>query len=246
MSKRFLPLIAAVAALFFASCQKEGEKDYGPDATRGYYPLRGGHYVIYDVDSTIFDDFTADSVKRHCQVRYTTMDTFRDNQNRLSYQIMIQKRVNETAPWTSNDVFYVTPTPASIEVVQNNLRIRKLVFPASNGVVWKGNSEVATNDIDLQYFYNWDYKYSNFQMPYNNGRIEVDNTVIVDQIDYSFNIPVKDTTFAERTYGREVYGKDIGLVYREAIRWTYDRNGATPAIFARKGWAVIMRAVDFN
>jgi hypothetical protein len=245
MLRRILPAIAA-SVLLFASCEKKTEKNYGSDATRGYYPLNKGQYITYDVDSVLYDDFTGDSVQKHCQVRYTTLDTFTDNQNRLSYQVAVHKRNSDTLSWETSDVFFATPTATGLEVVQNNLRFLKLAFPVSNSYTWNATSNIATNDPDLTYFKDWMFKYSNKGNGYNNGRAQFDNTVIVDQIDHSLNIPVTQGVYSERTFGREVYAYDIGLVYREAIHWTYDQNGATPPVSAKKGWSVIMRAIDHN
>lgn len=246
MSKRFLPFIAVVAALSFASCTKEKGADYGPDQSRGFYPLNKAHYIVYDVDSVLWDDFTGDSTHRHSQVRYTIVDTFRDAQQRISYQVDVMKRANEASAWMTNDVFYVTPTGAGLDVVQNNLRFQKLTFPVANGKTWKGNSQIAIADQDLQYFADWNYTYSKMGENYNNSRVDFSNTVIVNQVDDKVLDPVTNpTSYAERTYGREVYAHGIGMVYREAVRWTYDQNPSTSR-YARKGWEVIMRAVDYN
>jgi len=246
MSKRFLPFIAVIAALSLASCTKEKDADYGPDQSRGYYPLNKAHYIVYDVDSVLWDDFTGDSTHRHSQVRYTTTDTFRDAQQRISYQVDVMKRDNETSPWQTNDVFYVTPTTMGLDVVQNNLRFQKLIFPVADNKTWKGNSQIVVADQDLQYFSGWNYTYSKMGQSYDNSRVNFENTVIVDQVDDKVNNPVtQPADYAERTYGREVYAHGVGLVYREAVRWVYDQNPSTGR-YARKGWEVVMRAVDHN
>jgi hypothetical protein len=246
MSKRLLSFIAVIAALSFASCTREKDPDFGPDQSRGYYPLNKGHYVVYDVDSVIWDDFTADSTHTHCQVRYTITDTFRDAQKRISYQVDVVKRNSATESWATNDVLFVTPTDMGLDVIQNNLRMQKLSFPAWNTKTWKGNSQIATADQDLAYFADWDYRYSHIGEAYNNSRELFENSIIVDQVDYKLNDPVTiPTAYAERTYGREVYSLAVGMVYREAVRWVYDQNSSTGQ-YARKGWEVIMRATDHN
>lgn len=245
MSKRLLSFIAVATALSFSSCTKEKEPDYGPDQSRGYYPLHKGHFVVYDVDSVLWNDFDEDSTHRHCQVRYNIVDTFRDAQKRISYQIDITKRSGESDPWVPHDVIFATPTENGLDVVQNNLRFQKLSFPAWNNKTWKGNSQIAVADQDLMYFADWDYRYSHIGESYNNSRVNFENTIIVDQVDYKLNDPVTaPNVYAERTYGREIYGLSVGLVYREAVRWTYDQN--SQGHYARKGWEVIMRAVDHN
>lgn len=247
MMKRFLPILAVLAIMSLYSCTRSGDDSfYGPDNTRGYYPLTQGHFVLYDVDSTIWNDYDSSETKRHCQVRYTVTDTFHDNQDRLSYHVEVLSRTDENAPFKTNDVFFVTPTLTGLEVSQNNLRFLKLVFPVNNTSVWKGNSAIATADQDLVWYADWNYRYSGFGESYNNSRATFGNTVIVDEVDQTLNDPATSPrTYAERTYAREVYAHGVGLVYREMVRWTYDQNPAN-STYARKGWGVVMRAVDHN
>lgn len=245
MMKRFLPVIALLAVVSLFSCKRENENIYGPDATRGYYPLQKGHYVVYDVDSVIYDNFAGTATTRHSVVRYTVSDTFRDNRNYISYQVDVMSKDADSQAFHTNDVFFVTPAVNSIDVVQGNLRFTKLVFPVLNGTTWKGNSQIATADQDLVWYADWTYKYSKMGENYNNGLADFSNTVIVDETDQTLNDPATmPTTYAERTYAREVYGYNVGLVYREMVRWTYDQNGS--GNFAKKGWSVMMRAKDHN
>jgi hypothetical protein len=243
MTKRFLPFILLAALVCLFSCKKESDDRYMGEPSRGYYPLLKGHYVVYDVDSTIWNDFDCTLKQHHYQMRYTVSDTFRDLQQRLSYQIYVLIRPNDSSSWDVNEVFSATPTPAGLEIVQNNLRFLKLVFPPVNGMVWNGNSGIATNDQDLSYFFDWKYTYSKMGESYNNGRASFDNTIIVDETDETQNDPgTMPAAYAYRTYSREVYGYDVGLVYKELTHWIYDPNVKN----CRKGYSVVMRALDHN
>jgi len=245
MTKRFLPLLFVLAVLFIASCKKENELLNPSEPSRNYYPLTRGHYVIYDVDSTIWNDFDGSKTLRHSQMSYTVSDTFTDNEQRKSYQVDVLVRNSDTSQWRTSDVFYVTPTLTGLDVVQNNLRFLKMVYPVANGTTWKGNSQIAVNDQDLSFYADWNYKYSKVGESYNNSRVNFDNTVIVDEVDASLNDPeTTPNSYAERTYSREVYAYNIGLVYREYVRWVYDQNAS--GVYARKGYGVTMRAVDHN
>jgi hypothetical protein len=247
MKKLFLPLLFITAVSTLTACYKnKGTNIYGDELTRGYYPLTKGHFVLYDVDSTIWNDFTGDSTMKHLQVRYDVADSFRDNQNRLSYQVEVRTRRVDTAVFRTNDVFFVTPTENGLDVIQNNLRFTKLIFPVTAGTTWKGNSQIATADPDLQYFADWYYTYYNIGASYNTGRVNFDNTVTVQQVDDSLNSPAQmPATYAERRFAKEVYGYNVGLIYREVVRWTYDQNPSSGR-YARKGYGVVMRAVDHN
>ncbi len=246
MKNRLLPLLFIAAIASFSSCKKENDNIYGNELTRGYYPLTKGHYVLYDVDSTIYDDFAQTTTLRHMQVRYNVTDSFLDNQLRTSYQVEVFTRKTDTVAFEANDVFFATPTLTGLDVVQNNLRFTKLVFPVAKGTTWEGNSQIPTADQDLQFYNKWYYTYYNIGSPYNTGRANFDNTATVQQVDDSLNSPaLMPDTYAERRFAKEIYAYNVGLIYREIINWKYDQNSSTGNYY-RKGYAVVMRAVDHN
>jgi len=244
MNKKLVPLflIAAFFSLSFLSCTKEKDTEYKEDRTRAYFPLQFGRYVVYDVDSTRWDDFLKVKTLYQYQMRYTVADTFRDNQFRLSYRIDVHLRKKDNIPWNTHRVIYVTPTPTHLEYVEDNVRFIKLVFPVSNTITWKGNSMIPAGDQDYSYFQDWNYTYANVDKPFNNGIAHFETTATVYQVDDSLNHPeTRPNDYAYRIYGKEVYGYDIGMVYREMTYWTYQ-----PTIGYRSGYSVVMRAVDHN
>ena len=248
MTKRFLPffLLLAVLTVVYASCKKETENErFYPQATRGYYPLQIGRYIVYDVDSVIWSDFDCTRREHHLNMRYTVSDTFTDNAGRPSFRVDVHQRVADTGLWQVSTVFYATPTTSGLEIVMNNLRMEKLIFPVSDGATWFGNRAIDTAETENRLYSGWLYQYVNFLKPYNNGRINFGNTVSVYQVNDSLNNPETiPTAYAERTFSREVYGYDVGLIYREFTRWTYDPG--TAANSCRKGFSVVMRAIDHN
>ena len=93
------------------------------------------------------------------------------------------------------------------------------------------------------YFKDWDYTYFRVGESYGTGEVKYDNTVTVVHADEAENSPeVFPNDYASRTLSKEVFAKDVGMVYREYIRWTYDPK----TTHCRKGTGVIMRAVDHN
>jgi hypothetical protein len=245
MNKKSLPviLLAVIVSIALFSCSKSRDDKYAGDYSRGYFPLDFGKYVIYDVDSTIWDDFLQVKSIHKYQMRYSVQDTFRDNENRLSYRLDVLIRNSDSLAWHPHRVLYVTPTASTLEYVEDNLRFIKLVFPITSTTSWKGNSLIPSADQDYTYFFGWTYHYSNYTQPFNDGKVNFENTVTVSQVDEHTNDPeLQPGDYADKTYGYEVYAYDIGLVYREFTHWTYDPAVAT----FRKGYSVIMRAVDHN
>ena len=240
-------LFAAILPFVFTACNRDDddngmtvdpEHDFTP-----FFPLQPGHYVTYDVDSTRWDALSCTRTDTRCQLRYVVADTFSDAQGRRSYRVNILYRRQDTLSWQNHRVFYVTPTAQRLEYVEDNLRFIKLVFPVVDGGSWNGNQLIATADSDQAYFRDWIYKFDNLGEPFDTERKYYDNTVTVNAVDRSQGNPEDPALrnqYAERTYLKEVYANNVGLIFREFTRWTYDPSVA----FCRQGYSVTMRAVD--
>jgi len=247
MNKKLLHvlLLLASVSVFFFACKKESDNKYSNELSRGYYPLAIGRYVVYDVDSTIWDDFKQVKTLHRYQMRYTVADSFFDNTNRVSYRVDVHIRTNDSLPWNTHRVINVTPTSTGLEYTEANLRFIKLIFPVANNLEWKGNSMIPAGDQEYNYFQDWTYRYSDHEQSFNNGKVLYDNTITVNQVDQKENDPeTMPNSYAYLTFGKEVYGYDIGMVYREITHWVYDAKPNSSNY--RRGYSVVMRAVDHN
>jgi hypothetical protein len=245
MNKRIFPflLIAIALTVGVLSCKKK--VDTVVNRADIYFPLEIGRYVTYQVDSTIYTNFDCAMGVRtsKCQMQYTIADTFRDNQERLSYRIEVRKRPADTAQWAPFKIVYATLNPASIEVVESNYRFIKMVFPVKNGITWKGNTYIPEGDADNMNYTDWDYLYSRMGESYYNGLATFDNTVTVDHRNEGVNyndIDSSSNIYADRTYSQEVYGYNIGMIFREVTRWERQPGSC------REGYTTTMRAIDHN
>jgi hypothetical protein len=115
----------------------------------------------------------------------------------------------------------------------------------AEGSSWNGNAYINTADQELQHFGNWNYRYESIGAAFNTGYKTYSNTVSVPAVDEAQNNPDDPAlidAYADRTLSKEVYAKDVGLVYREMTRWIYDPNIRR----CRRGYSVVMRAADNN
>ena len=245
---RFIPLSAryALAASFLilaaASCKKK-EDPVSYSGGQAYLPPQIGKFVEYDVDSIVYDDFSADTTYTSWKMRYEVVDSFRDADSNLSYSVNVTQRMSESEPWATSQVFYLTPRPNGMDIVMQNLRFQKLAFPVNVSTTWMGNSQIPALDQDFQYLQNWTYRYTEVAQPFDNGRVTFNNTITVMERDETINDPVTlPSAYAERTFSKAVYARDIGMVYKEQVRWTY--QGGT--VQALKGYSVVMRATEHN
>lgn len=245
MIRKSLPflLLAFVFTVLVFSCKKADDKPAPAQAEFEYYPLEKGKWVIYDVDSTIWDDTFCIKRFYHYQIMHQIVDTFTDKIGRLSYRVDTRIRKRAEDPWQTHQVFYVTNTKSTLEMQYAQLRFIKMSFPIESGRTWKGNSYIDAADPMYTYYGDWDYRYADIGESFNTGFKVFTNTVTVYGTDEAVSDPeIFSEVYASRTKSMETYAPNVGLVYREYIRWTYD-----PATTkCRKGTGVVLRAVDHN
>ena len=263
MAKRIVPvlLISVLCLTSFFSCKKTQVSN--ADGTLNYFPIRLGKYVTYAVDSIIYsspmglEDTVGLKTETNTQLKYSITDTFRDNLGRLSYIMDVFARPYDGSDWKQVRVITLTPAPIApltltpppntptncLLYTQDGAQIEKMVFPIVEGINWPGNQYVAVADSQFMFMKNWNYTYQNMRLSYNNGYVNFPNTVTVLEDNESVDYPVIDSAvYAYRTYAKEVYGYNIGMVYREFTHWIYHPYNAKNV----QGYSVVMRAIDYN
>lgn len=203
MNKGFY-IILIITIVAFSSCKKDKNlNDEKVDVGYNYFPDKVGHYVIYDVDSVVYDDFINDTLYSHHEVKEVIESTFIDNLGKPALRIERYVRDNDTSVWILSDVWSANRLAATAERVEENIRFVVLSFPVKVGKIWKGN---VYNTIE-----DWDYEYNDMDVPRTVGTLSFDSTLSVTQFDdEGYNL-------LNRQYYYEVYARNVGLVYREVI-----------------------------
>lgn len=208
------------------SCEKKTES-YVSEEIEQYFPNAVGKFVRYRLDSLRFTAFGAKDTTVYYQAKDVIEESFTDNSGRPGWKVV--RYLRDTAgirPWKPNITYIVTPTRESLEVVEENFRYEKMKLPVKDGASWKGNKYISLNSSDpnwnYDFLFDWDYTYEKTGLPFPvyNGQV-VQNTVTVNQVDETLGNPADNKSYSERTFGKEVYAKDIGLVYREFMHYTY-------------------------
>lgn len=188
------------------SCKKK-KIETPPDVGYDYAPTTLGKYVIYDVDSTIYDDFNDDTTYYKYRIKEKLEETYIDNQGRSAIRMVRYiKKYNplvsyDNIPWTVKDVWNYTKTNTALEVVEEDVRFVKLIFPANEGSTWNGNAQNTLDEMEYK------YKYVN-QAESINGTV-FDNVAYVEQKDDKLKNVI------HRQFYIEKYAKNVGLIYRE-------------------------------
>src|SRR5256885_175381 len=91
---QFSQIIFVMTVVFFTGCKKD--KPATDDPGYSYFPDDIGHYCIYQVDSTVYDDFHNDTFYYSYQIKEVIESYFIDNQNRNAMRVERYKRANDT------------------------------------------------------------------------------------------------------------------------------------------------------
>ncbi|WP_207492887.1 hypothetical protein [Aridibaculum aurantiacum] len=230
MKKVFAAALVVLGTMaVFTSCKKETE-ELDAAQLEEYFPIKQGNVWIYRIDSILLAPFGAALVERSYQLRDSVVSTFSDNQGRPSY--IIYRSIRDTAatkPWWTGGTIYATVTDRWVEYVENNLRYVKLSKPIKEGYSWYGHAFIDTHDnSDYKYLdkkNGWDYTYEKLGEPFTVLNKTYDSTLTVAQNDeVSPAGPFDPNHFKQRLFGKEVYAKGIGLIYKEFLFWTWQPN----------------------
>lgn len=251
MKNKILPalLLVVLGLVGIFSCRKSSNGPIDRSSTT-YFPLAIGKFVTYQVDTTYYIATECKKSVKSYQIRYsvtdTTLDTTLKGHYRPSYIIDVSIRnADGTGAWKAQRPMVVTPSDTNIVVNQDGLVFIKLVLPVYSGSTWKGNALVNTNDSNNMFFNGWNYTYTNVDATYNDNLANFNHTVTVIQNDLTTpnTGPSADSiAYKFRSYSKEIYARNIGLVYKEYTYYKLNQQVA-PCI---GGYTVIMRAIDHN
>ncbi|HRD38199.1 MAG TPA: hypothetical protein PLC65_06175, partial [Bacteroidia bacterium] len=199
--KNLFYILALMA--FFAACKKKTVPEthvvYGSE----YYPNTLGNYVIYEVDSIVYDEFTSDTTHYKYLIKEKLEEEFTDPENKPALKIAryIKKysasKPYDSIPWSIKDIWQANVNKTNVEVVEENVRFTKLIFPVKEGSAWDGN---AKNSIGQ-----WDYTYSYIDKSETINSIPLQKTLLVTQKNFR--------TLISWQYYIEKYTAGVGLVY---------------------------------
>ena len=188
------------------SCKKD-KVELPPDVGYDYAPTTIGKYVIYDVDSVVYDDFKNDTTLFKYRIKEKLEENITDAEGRPALKLVRYIKVYNPAvsydniSWTLKDVWTCIRTKTTYEVVEEDVRYTKLTFPVVTDKTWNGNAYNTSAALD--------YKYKYTDTPETIKDITFDNVLFVEQKDDKLKNVI------HREYYIEKYAKNIGLIYRE-------------------------------
>ena len=198
-----LRAIAILCSFLLAAsaCHKK-KTEALPDLGYSYFPVNIGYWVVYEVDSTGWNN----GVKTHVQYQLKEIieSQFTDNTGKPAQRIERYKRyLNDSIPydslaWNMAEVWTGNLTPKTAERVEDNQRFLKLIFPPKEGDSWNGYIFTA--------FSPWTFRYAKTDVAATHT-FTFDSTLTVTQT--GLNDPVVYSQYCEEQYARHV-----GLIYK--------------------------------
>ncbi|MBK7819078.1 MAG: hypothetical protein IPJ60_17265 [Sphingobacteriaceae bacterium] len=111
-----------------------------------YYPTKIGKFVVYDVDSTVYNDLSLDTVSYKYRIKERLVENFTDNEGMQAIRLeRFIKMYNPNKPYDSiaytiKEAWMINADDKKVQVVESNLRYTKLIFPVSKNATWDGNA----------------------------------------------------------------------------------------------------------
>lgn len=237
MKLRYYWAAVCIALLVVVSCNKED--DFQIDYKYEYFPTDSGRYVIYDVDSIIWNDFfdppQVDTIS--FQVRELYTDIFTSGSGQPYRRIERSTRPDSRAAWALADVWSATIDNNRAIWDEENLRFLKILFPPKLGQKWAGNQFINTNQGPI-FLGDWEYEVTALDEPATINGLNFDSTLTV--------LLHADSNLIEKTYALERYAKGVGLVYKEWQWLTKDNVTAPFPEGTENGFIVRMRIRDYG
>ena len=203
-------LLVFILSLFILACKKD--KDV-PKAYLGdnYAGMNIGQYIVYDVDSIVYDDFF-NPVKIDTfqfKIKEVIEDYYTDAGGRQGYKMVRYKKETDTTDWVLRDVWHCYLSRTTFEQIEENERFIKLIFPVRDGKTWNGNS---MNNLSA-----WEYEYTNVHAAESYSPYSFDSVLTVTQID--------DENLIEKKLSIEKYATNVGMVYKKYQMLNTEING---------------------
>ena len=238
-----------VFIMTFTSCKKETET-FSTASLQEFFPLKIGKKWIYRIDSIVPATFGVALLTKTYHAKDTVVSTFNDNQGRLSYVIF--RYIRDTAgkqPWTFGTTIHATPTAKWVEYVENNLRYIKISLPITEGYSWYGHAFIDTRNTNYTYLdklNGWEYTWQNVNQSYRVLNKTYDSTATIAQNDETTPPgPFDPNNFKQRTFGKEVYAKGVGLIHKDFLYWTWQTT-PPPAKFQDDSYGIRLDLISTN
>ena len=198
-------VVIFIGVIFLIGCKKETTT---VDLKSDYYPMNVGSWIIYDVDSIVYDDFLQINYRHHFQLKEMITSSFTDGEGDLAYRLERYERDSATQTFNLKNVWQEKIKNNQAQKVEENQRFVKFIFPPQSNETWKGNAYIkpVLTDPNTKFLGDWDYHFYAVDDNSTIGAKTFANCAVVIQQDET--IPA-----LQQTLFKEIYERGVGLIY---------------------------------
>lgn len=164
-----------------------------------YFPIEINQEKEFLVTNINHSSFGKDTVTYY--LKEVISEKFLDLEGDSAYRIERFWKTDSMDNYEIKDIWVANKSLNFAQLVEENIRFTKLIFPFDVNVVWDGN---AFNNQQSQ-----EYRIESINIPYNVNGLSFDSSITVIQ-NYKSNL-------LEYENSKEIYVIGVGLVYKEDI-----------------------------
>lgn len=187
------------SAAIFLACKKDNSGN--PKFHFDYYPLEEGSFVVYEAMEIAHDiqALVARDTNRF-YLKTVIGETLIDNSGNEAHKFYRYVKNNTTDSWVLKDVWTTRVNEQRMELVDENVRLVKLVFPPNKSKLWDVNAYNTRARLVARYHPDL------IHVPISISNKALDSTIQVEEQDFFSLVDHR------RKY--EIYAKNVGLVYK--------------------------------
>lgn len=165
-----------------------------------FFPLQEGIRRVYEVEEVIYSLIDPKKETLNYQLMEEVESYFINQENDTTYVVNRYKRTSEEDEWKVDSVWTARRTPSQAIVTENNKPFVKLAFPVKENTSWDGN------------IFNT-FKPRMYKM------VAVNRSLTLNGMDFPETVTViqsdNDDHIISTDLRKEIYAKNIGLVFKE-------------------------------
>ena len=194
-------------------------------------PLELGKYIMYQLDSTVYTNLGASKEIHSYVIKDTIQSITTDNIGRKAFSIIrLMRNKADTNNWTHVDAYLAIADSTTLEWIESNKRFIKMKAPIKNGFSWKGNTFINTISVpEASYLHDWTYTYENINNPIKLNNQSIPFAISILQRNDTIGDPSNKKVYSEINYSKEIYGKNIGLIFKEFLHQVWQPGNANNA-----------------
>lgn len=199
--------IACLFILMMIGCEQQTAEP----VEMGYffYPDTPGHWVVYDVDSVVYDDFTGEMYTYQYQVKELVESTFTDGEGKPGLRLERYWRHDQADSWVVSNIWQARRLTTRLEKTEENISYIKLTFPVKKNATWDGNAYNSSEPLT--------YRFTEVYNPLQLNGFSFDTTATVLQKQLY--------TLISEDFQQEIFAKDVGMIYKKYVKLTREVDG---------------------